>query len=314
MSSASLRLTDITHAPVWRTGATGILAVSYYALFGTATDAYLLILFTLCKKWQRGQQLSLPGYVIHSVLVVSVVVISISHTIWHRPERMQERRRPAHAAEIYFESIFRRYLRHLVSQTPAQLVVHYIPIGVADAKTETIRSRSTQEKGDIAEVLEFKILAPVFYTRFVCYAHDLEALFCELIESCTIWVSRPELLPKLVFKKPSPILNTHNPVEFAAFKLIQKLRKRPERIEQPLTSSQPPNHTSATHTKTDIRNFRLSSMDGYVLNHESTKARRQYRSMLLKLFVADRIALGNPTLLLLEQLTLAAMIAWFVAC
>jgi hypothetical protein len=234
--------------------------------------------------------------------------------VWYRPEPLKESMgRHADATEQQLEPLFRRYLKHLVSQSPASLVVHYIPSGLADASAETIKSPSAEKGSDTkgSEVMEFKVLTPVFYTRFVYYAHDLEALFCELNDNCTVWVSRPDLLPKLVFKKPPPPLGTTSALEFAGFDLIRKLRKRPDRIERPMTSSQTA-QTTETHTKIDIRDFRLSSMDAYILSHEADADKKAYCYSVLKLFMADRVALGSLELLWLEHFVLKAVLAGII--
>lgn len=51
-------------------------------------------------------------------------------------------------------------------------------------------------------------------------------------------------------------------------------------------------------------------MDAYVLEHESGRDKKAYRSLLLRLFIADRIALGSLELLWLEQLVLRIFSAW----
>jgi hypothetical protein len=233
--------------------------------------------------------------------------------VWFRPEPLKESiGRRADETERQLEAIFRRYLRYMVEKSLAALTVQYIPSGIANSSTEVMMSPSAKNNSGTSETIEFKVLTPAFYARFVYYAHDLEALFCELNDNCTIWISRPELLPKLVFKKPAMALTSQNLVEFGYFKLIQSLRRRPERIERPLTSSQISSRMQDTHTKTDIRDFRISSMDGFVLSHGSTREKRLYRSHLLRLFLADRIASGNLDLFWLEQLLLRATLAWFI--
>jgi hypothetical protein len=235
--------------------------------------------------------------------------------VWYRPEPLkQSLGRRADDTERQLELTFRRYLRHLVSLCPAPLVVNYISSGLADVPAETMTSPSAQKDSDSTDIeeMDFKVLTPVFYSRFVYYAHDLEAVFCELNDNCTIWVSRPDLLPKLVVKKPAPTLHTSSYFDYAYFKLIQRLRQRPERIVTPMTSSQTASRPNGTHTKTDIRDFRLSSMDGYVLAHEDTRYRYLYRSRVLRLFLAERLAMGSVELLWLEQFAIRVLLAWMV--
>ncbi|KAK8050504.1 hypothetical protein PG994_012234 [Apiospora phragmitis] len=231
--------------------------------------------------------------------------------VWYRPEpRKRSIARQADEIETGLEEFFRRYLRYLVRQCPAPMTIRYIPSGIAGAGIETMTNADPGAPGD-EQTMELKVLTPVFYTRFVYYAHDLEALFCELNDNCTISISRPDLLPKLLFKKPSPPLDLQNVFEYGQFKLIQRLRQRPERIEQPMTSAQTPTK-EATHLKQDIRDFRPSAMDGFVMSSEEPYARRAYRSLVLGRFIADRLALGDMGILSLELFVLKACMAWVV--
>ncbi|KAI1416109.1 hypothetical protein F5Y13DRAFT_206131 [Hypoxylon sp. FL1857] len=231
--------------------------------------------------------------------------------VWYRPEPLKTSiGRHADKTECQLEPLFRRYLKHLVEKSPEPLMVKYVASGIADASVETMISDSARGKPSLVEEMEFKVLTPVFYSRFVYYAHDFEAIFSELNENSTIWVSNAKLLPKLFIKKEPPLpLQTASYLDYGYFTAIKKLRQRPERLERPLTSSQT---NTATHSQKDIRGFRLSSMDGYVLTHEDRKARRTYRNSVLKLFIADRIALGSVDILQLEHWILRLLLAWVV--
>lgn len=230
--------------------------------------------------------------------------------VWYRPEPLKESMgRPADTAERLLEPIFRRYLRHLVEKSQAVIAVKYSAGGLSDEPNEIMLSKAARDAGatDAIERLELKVLTPAFYTRFVYYAHDLEALYSEFRESATIWVSRPDLLSQMFIKRPSPALSLSSPVDFAYFTAIQRLRRRPERIERPLTSSTPP---SARHDGVDMRSFRISSMDGFVLAHESREVRRVYRHCVLKLFLADKMALGSVALLQMQRFAFQTALAW----
>ncbi|KAI0472856.1 hypothetical protein GGR56DRAFT_586101 [Xylariaceae sp. FL0804] len=227
--------------------------------------------------------------------------------VWYRPEpRKESMGRHADVTERRLEPIFRRYLRYLVKQSPAALIVTYVPSGVPDAPFEDMYSPGAEKDPGVAERTDIRVLTPAFYSRFVHYAHDLEALFCELNESCTISMSNPQVLPRIVFKKPSPPLRSASCINFGYFSAIRYLRQRPERIERPLTSSQAVSKSS----QKDIRGFRLSSMDGYVLEHEDSETITQYRGLVLKLFISDCIALGSADILWAEGLVLRMLLAW----
>ncbi|WQF88714.1 hypothetical protein CDEST_13728 [Colletotrichum destructivum] len=237
--------------------------------------------------------------------------------VWYRPEPLKETiGRRADATESRLEPIFRAYLGHLVEQSTAAVAVRYIPAGIDSTEPEVMRSPAAERNPKRAEELDFKVLTPAFYTRFVHYAHDLEAVCCEFQDNGTIWVSRPDLLPKLILKRPAPPLRTTNIADFVCFRAIRALRQRPERIERPLTSAAPPGggeRDGAGVRKVDIRDFRISSMDGFVLGRSDAPVRGAYRSLVLRTFLADRLALGSVELLGLQHFILRAGVAWVLS-
>jgi ABC-type uncharacterized transport system substrate-binding protein len=231
--------------------------------------------------------------------------------VWYRPEPLRESMgRNADFTEQKLELMFRKYLRSLVEQCQAPIALKYVPCGLAESGRELMLSVATKDiqDADIDEV-EFKVLTPVFYTRFVFYAHDLEAFFSELRESCTIWVSRPDILPKIVFKKPAAALEARGLVDFAYFEAIRYLRRRPETIVRPLTSSQTLQESSPT-TAVDIRDFRISSMDAFIVQQEDPGMRKRYRSLVLRMFVAHRLGFGSLMLVDAALITLKTWLAW----
>ncbi|KAI1325154.1 hypothetical protein F5Y16DRAFT_411631 [Xylariaceae sp. FL0255] len=227
--------------------------------------------------------------------------------VWYRPEPLKESiGRHATKEELELEPIFRRYLRHLVSQSSSSLVVRYISSGVVNVVDEQMLSQSALRDPSAADQLELRVLTPAFYSRFVHYAHDLEAVFCELNENCTIWISNPHLLPKLVVTKQPPPLTTSSYVDYGYFMAIKNLRQLPEKIYRPLTSAQA---TPSSPAK-DVRGFRLSGMDGYVLAQEGDKIRHLYRHLVLKMFIADYVAWGSMELFWLEVFLLRVPVSW----
>ncbi|RSL87048.1 hypothetical protein CEP52_015648 [Fusarium oligoseptatum] len=208
------------------------------------------------------------------------------------------------------EDAFRQYLSHLVQQSTAPITVKYIPSGVVGAVEEVFSSSSVTDSSATAESAEIKVLTPVFYSRFVHYAHDFEAVFSELAESCTLWVDKPELLPKIFLKKASPPLHASTPFDFLCFQLIKSLRSRPGRIERPLTSA---DQVSSSSQGLDIRDFRMSSMDAFVIGQGDTTLKKSYRAAVLRLFFADRIAFGNTDLLGMMELGARVGASWVLA-
>lgn len=239
--------------------------------------------------------------------------------VWYKPEPLKESMgRHADSAERQLETVFREYLRDLVNQCQTSVAVEYIPSGIPGVGKELMLSRKAKFSMDdddgpkTVKKMEFKVLTPCFYTRFVFYAHDLEALFSELRESCTVWISPPDILPKLLFKKPAPALEARSPLDFLIFKAICYLRRRPEQIVRPLTSGQTPAKPSASTSVVDIRDFRISSMDAFILRKDIDSNRRLYRSLVLRLLVADRLTFGSLFLVDTAINMFQAWLSWTV--
>lgn len=54
-------------------------------------------------------------------------------------------------------------------------------------------------------------------------------------------------------------------------------------------------------------------MDAFILSQEDTVLKRQYRNLLLKLFIADRLAFGSLLLVDVALLSLQTWLAWAMA-
>lgn len=231
--------------------------------------------------------------------------------VWYRPEPLkQSLGRHADGIEKQLERVFRKYLQFLVEQSPKPLSVRYIPSGVTDVADEIYTSPSADKCPDSAEHVEARVLTPAFYARFVHYAHDFEGIFSELTDNGTIWVDKPHVLPDIFLKKGSSPLHASSFVDFASFKLIQDLRRRPERIPPVLTSAE---RAPSAAPAVDIRGFRISSMDAYVLGQRDGALKASYRSAVLRLFIADHYLMGSGELLKAVELVGHVGLAWISA-
>ncbi|KAM0254717.1 hypothetical protein ACHAQJ_006498 [Trichoderma viride] len=231
--------------------------------------------------------------------------------VWYRPEPLKDSvGRLANNTEKKLEPIFRQYLRFLVEQSPNPLSVTYVPSGVLESDEEMFISSKAPCQSEQIQHIKIRILTPVFYSRFVHFAHDFEAIFGELVENYTIWVDRPEILPKIFLKKQSPLLHVPSFVDFLYFKLIQKLRRRPARIVRPMTSA---DKARPTMNPEDVRGFRISPMDAFILEHSNKETRASYRSLLVRMFVADRLFLGMTEIVYALELIGRFAVAWWLA-
>ncbi|KAM3476991.1 hypothetical protein MY8738_006685 [Beauveria namnaoensis] len=222
--------------------------------------------------------------------------------VWFRPEPLlQSLGRHATTTERRLEAVFCDYLRYRVEQSPESLRVCYIPSGISASTTEYVfasKAAATATTTSPACDVEIRVLTPVFYARFVHYAHDFEGLFNELAESCTVAVDKPDMLPHIFLKKDALPLRASSLAEYAAVRLIQALRCTPEPIRRPMTSAEDSlGGQASTRKPVDIRGFRISPMDAYVLEHGSDSLKSMYRSTVSRLFLADRFFLGSLELL-----------------
>jgi hypothetical protein len=234
--------------------------------------------------------------------------------VWYRPEPLKNSiGRHAGATELALEPIFRSYLRHLVESAKSPFIIKYTAAGIHHDTDIMMLSDAAEDDPPAAEMLEFKVLTPIFYTRFVHYAHDFEALFSEFHESGTIWLSKPSLLPQLVLRKPQTPQSAPYWASYLYFKAIQKLRRRPPPTERPKAAGAPKKSDVGGGRKSDIRTFRLSAMDGYVLAEGTPTDQKIYRTHVLKLFLSDRVAFGSVDFLDAQIFLLRCIVLWVVS-
>jgi Protein of unknown function (DUF1365) len=230
--------------------------------------------------------------------------------IWYKPEPLRNSiGRRANTTELALESVFRSYLRYLVKSAESPFIVKYTAAGIRGDCDVVTLSNIIEGDLSIAEVLEFKVLTPIFYTRFVHFAHDLEAFFSEFNESSTIWLSNPSLLPRLVLRKPRPAQLVPSLTNYVCFKVIQKLRRRPP----PMGGLKASYQSNVGRNKSDIRAFRPSAMDGYILTNGMPSDQKMYRTQVLMLFLSDRFAFGSLNFLSAEIFLLRCVILWLLA-
>ncbi|SPQ22198.1 921c6080-c00f-429a-9287-f8b20d8a48b4 [Thermothielavioides terrestris] len=260
--------------------------------------------------------------------------------VWTRPEPLRGTiGRRADGAESALEPVVGRFLRDWVERrVRAPVVVRYFAPGregvvmrswAAAARVSGEEGEGESggmgEQGEDEDGFELRVLSPVFYKRLVYYVDPLEGLVAEAEEGGTIWVSRPDLLHRLVSEsnnninneKTAPARESVGYWEHAQFRMIQYLRTRSMRVGRPLESSnnakaprQPRPEDLATK---DCSMPSHSCMDAYVWSHESPQGRATYRRWVLKLLLADRIALGDLPLLELQLFVGRACLAWLLS-
>ena len=244
--------------------------------------------------------------------------------IWYRPEVLQDSIGRKETSEekygrpviLYIQHLltfcrflerrFRDFLKDQIRHSNIDTPVKYIG-SCTDCRREeiflpaTLQCRTAQ--ADNLEELSIKILTPAFYTRFVQYAHPSEFIDNELLageeKDRTFWVSKLDLTSRLFcrFKATEPVIEPSEPLkglDRTRWAILKNLRTSSRRRSQKNRS----NLTMKPAVRfTDIRKFPLSPLDNFVIDHCTSADVRQYRRLVTKLLVANRIAFGLPSIL-----------------
>lgn len=164
---------------------------------GEAIDPYKISILgrvQFISSWFGSVLAILPRFMMES----TILFFKPSLHFWYRPEPYKESiGHSANWIEKILEQVFRECLKHLVQRSTTPVTILYTPGGVAEASEQTFISPSTCGPGESICEIKIKVLTPIFYSRFVYYAHDSEAIFCEVAESCTLWTDKPEQLTKV---------------------------------------------------------------------------------------------------------------------
>lgn len=205
--------------------------------------------------------------------------------------------------ELFFES----YLASLVDRSNGKLEVIY-KSGLDSAKVQTFLSGTTDQTSP-AERLEISVLSPVFFSRFVHYAHTVEAFDRECIftdeMNRTVSVSRPELLPLLFSADRKPYTQREPDfIDRLRWNIHQQLRCPPASPTYLFP------HTGVTVQ--DIRSFTISPLDRFVQLSELDSS--LYRRQCSRLFLAQRFAFGFTEVVdILEMLVRVTLLAFAVS-
>lgn len=152
--------------------------------------------------------------------------------------------RHATSVEESLELCFSKYLEFRVSRSEKPLSVKYYTSGILSSTERTFTSSngSDSEDGSDSENdtrLELRVLTPAFQSRFVQYCNILEGINTELNIHRTIWVDRPELLPRVFGEMSIPTRSMSFPDPVSS-RLLLRMRQRPPRISFDSTLGDPP--------------------------------------------------------------------------
>lgn len=174
------------------------------------------------------------------------------------------------------------------------------------------------------------VITPLFYSRFVYYAHSTEAFDREGVQAHesnrTVSVTDMHVLGAILEAKGPRVSRNCNISVLPSFDYIDRLRWQvlkslrlppppmdyPDHgilrspTDRPSTDERraeinAPGHALA-YRKSDIRTFGLSPLDVHV--RQATTFSNKYLRSVLQLFVAERICLGQPVVLAILDLLL----------
>lgn len=231
--------------------------------------------------------------------------------VWYRPEVAKSSiGRTETKEEEIMERCFRAFLKHQVECSAINLTVKYIAAGRHCIREESFGNAKTLSKTSPTE-LEFRVRTPAFYSQFVRYAHNMEAmdqcLLCAPEEKKLIWVSNPAMLP-VIFQKtslPQELGNTQPIIDQWRWSAMRRLRK----TQSPSTESIATDaHT--TSIASDIRTFPLSSLDRFVIESYNRHEMRMYRKLVMAVLISDHIAFGQPLLLRIYDSIFRMVLVW----
>mgnify|MGYP005989744171 CR=1 FL=1 len=250
----------------------------------------------------------------------SRLYFSRSLHVWERPEPLAGTvSRKASPEEEAIEETFRVYLRWKVETSNAPLTITYHPPkSMPGCLVEKFSSHQSAQVADDREYLDFKILTPSFYSRFVAYDHDIDAISAEYWEARTFDTDKfrilIDLFPKSDNQKMPPGATA---VDLFFARLIKKLRQRPVRIFRPLSSEEKAQGLSdpATAAEPITRSYPtpMSPMDLYVWEHCPGIAKATYVWALARLFLSHRLFWGFTEAFTVMQLLCRLLIARLVA-
>lgn len=159
-----------------------------------------------------------------------------------------------------------------------------------------IMSTYVQGRNIVPSRLELRVLTPVFYSRFIHYAHTSEAFDRECIftdkRNRTVWISNPEMLSLLLPKSKVPPPEEEargikrNQLEELRWALLRKLRCPLPEPAYPVTPRSP------SFDIDDIRTLPFSDLDIFARSRHGRFIAGLYRRAVTRVFLAQRVALG----------------------
>ncbi|KAL8913412.1 MAG: hypothetical protein Q9172_007288 [Xanthocarpia lactea] len=221
--------------------------------------------------------------------------------VWYRPEVLKDTiGRRATNDEAIIASTFKSFLRYIITNSKTEQPLNYISCIPSSPASEILNPNITAHPNSSREVIDFKIITPLFFTRLARHSHISEFLSNEILtnddKDRTFYTSHPKLLLQLFADSPTTL--SRPPKEDSS--ISRRLRWRFLhwlRSHGPTTTVQSDETHQQQHIKTDVRHFSFSQLDCFATNHESPIGKTQYLNAVTKILLADLIAFGHPEIL-----------------
>lgn len=200
--------------------------------------------------------------------------------------------RHATSVEATIEVCFSQYLELWTGRSGKPLSVKYYTSGPPFCPPRIFTS-SNSKGPESDDILELWVLTPAFYSRFIHYWDDLDAVITELNIHKTIWVDKPELLSN-IFGKMSI---TKRPMSLSGrlfASILRTLRDRPRSFTLDSALEGP---SSACRIAAKGKENTISTMDAYIMLHGSRGLKRQYQWAAIRQLIADRYFMGRTEFL-----------------
>ncbi|KAI9813194.1 MAG: hypothetical protein M1832_006366 [Thelocarpon impressellum] len=240
--------------------------------------------------------------------------------VYWRPEvRLNSIAREETLSERTLEMFFRNFLEHKVAGLDIPIVVNYKAALRNHPRTETFSSPSVPSHPEDTEVVDVVVLTPVFYGRFVHYAHMMEAFSMEMLcpeeENKTVSVSNPELLPKIFAGSSDSQIGKYHGTQTLSGLLgtLRWMCLRALRTHPPPPSYLATIRQASGPPKNDIRSFPFAPIDKFVDEKCNAEEARAYRAAVTELFLSNRFALGDPGILQAYDFVLRIILLYIAA-
>lgn len=220
--------------------------------------------------------------------------------VWYRPEVAETSiGRPYTSDETLLEAFFRAFLTNAVSEASKPLRVIYEPAHSGNTEVVLYSPGFTFEE-DHKKTITVKVISPAFYSRFTHYLSAKEAFDQEGLaddeKNHTVNIEHPELLPVLLEAIEEQRNAGKQDVRLSAldqvrWTCLRRLRCLPAAAICPGDSSS----LDPVYNLKDTGNSNDSELDCFV--KQNCEDGDVYRRIASKIFIAQRIALGSPAVL-----------------